>query len=182
MPPRASWKAGGRGDEDPVPCKEIDDFIKRLCDYYNQAAETAEKYGCLIGLHNHTWEFGVKMTDGTTFFDYFFAHTSKLVQMEQDVGWTVCAGYDPCEKYALFPRRSFTLHAKENGMGKDVKSFDAILGQPGKPGAKGVDWDRLFPVSDANQVKWYVVECEKHEDNFDAIKPSIDFLHSKGRC
>jgi len=26
-----------------------------------------------------------------------------------------------------------------------------------------------------------VVECERHEDTFDAIRPSIEFLRSKGR-
>ena len=102
--------------------------------------------------------------------------------MEQDVGWTTCAGFDPCEQYRKYPNRSFTLHAKENGMGKGVKEFNAILGQPGKPGAKGVEWDRLFPISDADGVKWYVVECERHSDTLDAVKPSIEFLRSKGRC
>jgi hypothetical protein len=72
-------------------------------------------------------------------------------------------------------------------MGKGVKKFDAILGKPGcdengKLCATPVPWDELFPVTDADGVKWYVVECEKHEDTFDAIKPSFDFLRSKGRC
>ena len=102
--------------------------------------------------------------------------------MEQDVGWTTCAGKDPCEQYKKYPHRSPTLHAKENGMGKDVKKFDAILGQPGIPGAKGVEWDRLFPVTDADGVKWYVVECERHEDSLMAITESFKFLQSKGRC
>ena len=65
-------------------------------------------------------------------------------------------------------------------MGKDVKDFDAILGQPGKPGATPVDWDALIPVTEKDGVKWYVVECEKHEDTLDAVKPSYEFLKSKG--
>ena len=66
-------------------------------------------------------------------------------------------------------------------MGKGVKKFDAILGQPGQPGATPVAWDRLFPVTDADGVEWYVVECERHDDTLDAIRPSIEFLKSKGR-
>lgn len=67
-------------------------------------------------------------------------------------------------------------------MGKNVKSFDAILGQPGKPDATPVAWDRLFPVTDADGVKWYVVECERHEDTLLAITESFKFLRSKGRA
>lgn len=156
------------------------DFLKKLCDYYNTAAENAAKYGCLVGMHNHTWEFDLKFADGTTYWDYFFSNTNKSVQMEQDVGWTTCAGYDPCEQFRKYPGRSYTLHAKENGMGKNVKSFDAILGQPGKPDAVPVDWDALIPVSEANGVQWYVVECERHCDDLSAVTPSYEFLKAKG--
>ena len=46
----------------------------------------------------------------------------------------------------------------------------------------GVNWDKLFKVSDADGVKWYVVECEKHEDKLLAIDESFKFLKSKGRA
>lgn len=173
VPPKCGW-----GREQPAPSVEIDDFVKKLCDYYNKAAEDAGKFGCLVGLHNHQWEHFVKMTDGTSFWDYFFSNTDKRVQMEQDVGWTTCAGFDPCEQYVKYPHRSFTLHAKENGMGSKGK-FDAILGQPGE-GAVGVDWDKLIPATRADGVSWFVVECEKHEDTLSAITPSYAFLKSKG--
>ena len=184
IPPGCSWSVG-RGGESCNPSQEIDDFIKKLVDLYNKAAVVAKAEGCKIGLHNHTWEFGIKMLDGTSYWDYFFSNTSKDVCMEQDVGWTTCAGdmfpgLNPMAQYAKYPGRSPTLHAKENGMGKDVKEFDAILGQPGKPGATPVDWDKLIPVTEQDGVKWYVIECEKHEDTFAAVKPSYEFLKTKG--
>ena len=157
------------------------DFMKMLVDYYNKAAEDCGKMGCKVGLHNHMKEFELKLPDGTTYWDYFFSKTDKRVQMEQDVGWTTCAGEDPCAQFAKYPGRSLTIHAKENGMGKGVKKFDAILGQPGQPGAKGVEWDRLFKATDADKIMWYVVECEKHEDSLKAVKASFEFLKSKGR-
>lgn len=156
------------------------EFLPQLCDYYNRAAEEAAKMGCLVGLHNHTWEFDLKFADGTTYWDYFFSNTDKRVQMEQDVGWTTCAGHDPCEQYRKYPGRSYTLHAKENGMGPKVKKFDAILGQPGQPGAVPVNWDALIPVTEADGVEWYVVECERHHDDLSAVTPSYEFLKSKG--
>ena len=182
IPPGASWSTG-RGGEPCKPTKEIDEFTKKLVELYNKAAVVAKEMGCKIGLHNHTWEHAIKMTDGTSFWDYFFTNTCNDVCMEQDVGWSTCAGVDCCEQYVKYPFRSPTLHAKENGMGKDVKTFDAILGLPGKPGATPVPWDRLFVASDKNKVEWYVVECERHfDDPNGAVKPSFQFLRSKGRC
>lgn len=182
IPPGASWSTG-RGGEPCKPTKEIDEFTKKLVELYNKAAVVAKEMGCKIGLHNHTWEHAIKMTDGTSFWDYFFTNTCNDVCMEQDVGWSTCAGVDCCEQYVKYPFRSPTLHAKENGMGKNVKEFDAILGQPGKPGATPVPWDRLFVASDKNRVEWYVVECERHfDDPNGAVKPSFQFLRSKGRC
>lgn len=182
IPPGASWSTG-RGGEPCKPTKEIDEFTKKLVELYNKAAVVAKTMGCKIGLHNHTWEHGIKMMDGTSFWDYFFTNTCQDVCMEQDVGWSTCAGVDCCEQYVKYPFRSPTLHAKENGMGKNVKKFDAILGQPGKPDATPVPWDRLFVASDKNKVEWYVVECERHfDDPNGAVKPSFQFLRSKGRC
>ena len=120
------------------------------------------------------------MTDGTSFWDYFFSNTSQDVCMEQDVGWSTCAGVDPKAEFRKYSGRSPTLHAKENGMGKDVKEFDAILGQPGKPGAVPVDWDGLIPAADEAGVEWWVVECERHFEDLSAITPSYAFLKAKG--
>ncbi len=65
-------------------------------------------------------------------------------------------------------------------MGKSVKKFDAILGQPGQPGAVPVDWDGLIPVTEGDGVAWYVVECEKHCNDLSAVTPSYEFLKGKG--
>ena len=67
-------------------------------------------------------------------------------------------------------------------MGKDVKSFDGILGRPGLPGAVPVDWDRLIPGALANGTEWFVVECERHREDLSAVLPSIDFLKTKLAC
>ena len=189
IPPGIKWSTGQGGSES-LPTPEIDEFTKLLADLYNQGAEVAAKFGCRIGLHNHTWEHGVRMMDGTSFWDYFFSNTSENVCMEQDVGWTTCAGdsfpgLNPMDQYKKYPHRSPTLHAKENGMGKGVKQFDAILGKPGcdENGvrcATPVDWDGLIPVTEKDGVEWYVVECEKHFGDLSAVLPSYNFLKAKG--
>ena len=189
FPPGCTWSTGRGGDSCP-PSQAIDDFTKKLAEYYNKVAEDAAKMGCKIGLHNHTWEHAIRMQDGTSFWDYFFSHTNDNVCMEQDVGWTTCAGdfipgVNPMAQYKKYPHRAPTLHAKENGMGKGVKKFDAILGQPGcdengKRCATPVDWDALLPVAEADGVKWWVVECERHFEDLSAVTPSYAFLKSKG--
>ena len=161
----------------------IADHAKMLCDFYNRAAEDAAKLGCRVGIHNHQWEFLIKLPDGRTFWDAFFSGTSEKVLMEQDVGWTTAAGYDPCEQYLKYPHRSPTLHAKENGYGC-AGAFDAILGIPGKnadgTSVKRVEWERLFPVAESDGVEWYVVECEKHGNDLSAITGSYEFLRQNG--
>ena len=182
FPPGCTWTTG-QGGEPCKPSPAIDEFAKRLADIYNKGAAVAKTMGCKIGLHNHTWEHTVKLQNGTSFWDYFFTNTVQDVCMEQDVGWSTCAGVDCCAQYKKYPGRSPTLHAKENGMAKEVKEFDAILGQPGKPGAVPVPWDTLFVASDADKVEWYVVECERHfDDPKAAVVPSYEFLKSKGRA
>lgn len=189
FPPGCSWSTG-KGGEAAKPSQAIDDFTKKLVELYNKAAADATKLGIKIGLHNHTWEHAIFMQNGVSFWDYFFSNTDKAVCMEQDVGWTTCAGdfipgVNPMAQYKKYPHRSPTLHAKENGMGKGVKKFDAILGQPGcdengKRCATPVDWDALLPVAEADGVKWWVVECERHFEDLSAVTPSYAFLKSKG--
>lgn len=103
MPPGVDW-----GHPDTPPSAAIDDFTKRLCDDYNRAAADCARHGCRVGLHNHAWEFAVRMTDGSTFWDYFLSNTDPSVAMEQDVGWTVAADADPAAQYRAYPHRSPT--------------------------------------------------------------------------
>ena len=166
----------------PGKGENVDEFMKRHADHYNAAAESAAKYGCKVGLHNHTPEFDIKMSDGTTYWDYFFAHTRKEVCMEQDVGWTTCTGRDPCEEWRKYPHLSITMHAKEdNGRRLHLDTFSGILGQPAA-NAKGVDWKKVSAAADADGVKWWIAECECGRDSLHAIAESYKFLERLGRC
>lgn len=168
-----------------------------FCDYYGQDARTIRSMlrdnGLeAVGAHVGGWrqiegdklkevaEFQLKDEDGVSFWDHFFSSTSQDVLMEQDVGWTTCAGCDPCKEFLKYPGRSPLIHAKENEMEVGVSSFDGILGRPGKPGARPVDWDTLIPVAEENGTEWFVVECERHFDDLSAVTPSCGFLQSKG--
>lgn len=155
------------------------DYAKRIVGLYNRAAEICGKMGMKVGLHNHRWEHQLFFPDGTSYWDYFFANTDPRVQMEQDVGWSACAGIDPIAQYGKYPHRSVTLHAKENG-GLHPVNFEGILGRCGDAVRKGVDWDGVIAAATQDGVKWFVVECEYHSDDFGAIGPSAEFLKGKG--
>lgn len=178
-PDGVNWRMGWNGTRGVLtPAQE--EHAKRLCDLYNRAAADATRCGCRIGLHNHTWELSYSFRNGISFWDYFFSNTDPSVCMEQDIGWTTFAEFDPCDQWRKYPHRSPTLHAKENGLGKDVIAFDGVLGQPGKPDAKPVEWDRVLPAAEDDGVEWWVVECEKHADDLSAVAPSCRFLKSLG--
>ena len=157
-----------------------DEWWEMIVKFYAEAGQTAAARGFKVGYHNHQWEHQ-EQTHGTTMWNYFFSNTPASVCMEQDVGWTVTAGGDPCEWFKKFPGRSPTIHAKE----VFAKGAPGILGRPGtlEDGTprKGVDWDKLFPVTDADGVEWYVVECETNPKTLESVRGSIWFLKSKGR-
>lgn len=162
--------------------ENVDEFMKRHVDHYNAAAEAAARYGCRVGLHNHTPEFDIRMSDGTTYWDYFFTHTRREVCMEQDVGWTACTGRDPCEEWRKYPHRSITMHAKEdNGRRLRMDTFDGVLGRPAA-NARGVDWKKVSAAADADGVKWWIAECEAHLDSLTPLAESFKFLQRLGRC
>ena len=156
-----------------------------MADKFAAAADTAAKSGCTVGYPNHQHEFKPRlMLDGkeTCKWEILFSNTPNSVQMEMDVGWCVTAGEDPEYWFNRYPHRSISIHAKE----VFAKGAPGILGQPGvlENGSprKGVDWDKLFKVTDADGVKWYVVECETNPNSFESVAASIAFLKAKGRC
>lgn len=173
MPPGCTW-----GNQHAPPSAEVDRFMDETCEFYNRAAERFGKLGCKVGVHNHQWEFNVKRRDGTMWWDWFFRHTTDKVLMEQDVGWTMSKGIDPCGVYRKYAGRSYSLHARENGRA-GAKGFSSIVGEPGE-GCAGVDWRRLLAVAEAEKIKWWVVECENGSSGFGAVAPSYKYLNRLG--
>lgn len=152
------------------------DWVKYYAEFFSAAAETAKKSGVRVGYHNHQKEFTTKLPDGRCVWDAFFSACSPDVCMELDVGWCATAGEDPCAWLKRFPKRSPTIHAKEH-----VSSPTGILGDV-RAGKKGVDWDALFKVTDANDVDWYVVEVESMgRRSMVPPKGCIEFFRRKGR-
>ncbi|MHB8902158.1 MAG: sugar phosphate isomerase/epimerase family protein, partial [Thermoguttaceae bacterium] len=71
------------------------DGSKELAEIFNKAAEQLKKVGMATGYHNHTHEF--EKDSDKTYWELFAERTTKDVILQQDVGWTTVAGYDPAE-------------------------------------------------------------------------------------
>ncbi len=163
-------------DKLPKEKGKLDDFVKTLCDFYNEAAQNCAQYGCKVGhlvSGSDARAFRTIMADGATIYvDRFLSNTDKAVQLVQNVASTMANGIDPCALYKRHPGRSFSLHAQENGT-------PGILGASASPNA--VNWDALFPVTDKDGVQWYVVVCDRHQQVLSLVKQSFAFLKAKGR-
>lgn len=155
----------------------VGDWWKKTAEDFNQAAETAKKAGMVVGYHNHQHEFRDKCADhgNKSKWEIFWSNTTPEVSMQMDIGHVVSAGEDPIYWLNRFPNPCRTVHAKETYPGP------GILGQP-KAGAKGVDWDKVFPVVEQKQLDWYVVESEADPSTLERIKGCFEFLKSKGRA
>ena len=146
------------------------DFAK----IFNDAVETAKKAGVRIGYHNHQHEFKDKF-DGVSKFQIFFDHASPEVNMQLDVGHVVSAGDEPVAWLKKYPKRAYTIHAKE------IYPGPGILGQPGE-GRKGVDWDGVFKFCESDVTEWYIVETEADPKSIENVCGCFEFLKAKGRA
>ncbi|MCL1920440.1 MAG: sugar phosphate isomerase/epimerase [Kiritimatiellaeota bacterium] len=146
------------------------DFAKVFMD----AVETAKKAGIRIGYHNHQHEFKDKF-EGVSKFQIFFDHVSPEINMQLDVGHVVSAGDDPVAWLKKYPKRAYTVHAKEVYPGK------GILGQPGE-GRKGVDWDGVFAFCESDVTEWYIVETEADPKSIENVRGCFEYLKAKGRA
>ena len=146
------------------------DFAK----IFNGAVETAKKAGVRIGYHNHQHEFKDKF-DGVSKFQIFFDHASPEVNMQLDVGHVVSAGDEPVAWLKKYPKRAYTIHAKE------IYPGPGILGQPGE-GRKGVNWDGVLNFCESDVTEWYIVETEADPKSIENVRGCFEFLKAKGRA
>jgi sugar phosphate isomerase/epimerase len=129
------------------------DGNKELAEIFNKAAEELKKVGMATGYHNHTHEF---QKDGEkTYWELFAERTTEDVILQQDVGWTTVAGYDPAEMIRKYPGRSQVIHCKPSMVKGDEGR--AIIGED------SVKWVPVFEACrDAGGTEWLTIEQESY--------------------
>lgn len=131
------------------------DGSKELAEIFNKAAEELKKVGMATGYHNHTHEF--EKDGDKTYWELFAERTSPDVVLQQDVGWTTVAGYDPAEMIRKYPGRSKVIHCKPSMVEGDQGR--AILGED------SVKWIPVFEASrDVGGTEWLTIEQERYPD------------------
>jgi sugar phosphate isomerase/epimerase len=132
------------------------DGSKQLAEIFNKAAERLSKVDMKCGYHNHTHEF-TKAGD-KTYWELFAERTSKNVVLQQDVGWTTVAGYDPAALIRKYPGRSQIIHCKPS----------MVRGDKGRPiiGEDSVKWVPIITAcKEAGGTEWLSIEQEAYLPN-----------------
>lgn len=137
------------------------DGSKELAEIFNKAAEELKKVGMKTGYHNHTHEF--QKADGKTYWELFAERTTSDVVLQQDVGWTTAAGYDPAAMIRKYPRRSQIIHCKPTMVPGDKGR--AILGED------SVKWLPVFEAArDVGATEWLTIEQEAYPDGMSPME------------
>lgn len=132
------------------------DDWKRTADLMNEKAEILARSGIRVGYHNHGFDF-VPVAGGKSGYDILLERTDpKLVDLELDVGWAVCAGQDVKTLFERAHGRIRTLHLKDiskaTGNPMELASTDVGTGI--------VNWRELFSLIRATRVRYLFVEQE----------------------
>jgi sugar phosphate isomerase/epimerase len=131
------------------------DGSKELAEIFNKVAEELKKVDMYTGYHNHTHEF--KTEGDKTYWELFAERTSEDVVLQQDVGWTTVAGYDPAEMIRKYPGRSQVIHCKPSMVKGDEGR--SILGED------SVKWVPVFEACrDVGGTEWLTLEQEAYPD------------------
>jgi sugar phosphate isomerase/epimerase len=159
--------------------KSIDGW-KWQADQLNQLAVRLQPEGFRLGYHNHDLEF--IDIDGVTPYDILMENTDpKLVSFQIDVGNLTFAGKDAITYLKKYPKRYFSMHAK-----------DYKPGLTSVPVGQGIlDWKTIFTLTKAMPMQNYFAEVAAYgigtlhnmpasawpTDSIDQLKQSYRYLH-----
>lgn len=93
------------------PMKKATAQAKKLIPYLQSTAETLEKQGLSLVLHNHEHEC-LPMADGSTLLDLYLENVPSL-KLELDVGWAHYANGDAVSIMQKYRDRLVLLHLKD---------------------------------------------------------------------
>ncbi len=143
-------------------------------DYAKVMTETAaalKPEGLFCGHHNHTKEF--EKAGDKTYWDLFAERTSKDVILQNDLGWTKLAGYDPVDTIKRYPGRTRTAHFKAK-LPKGAEGKKPFIGQD------IMDWKGIIVACDeVGGTEWFTIEQEDYPDGLsplDCVRTSLTGL------
>jgi sugar phosphate isomerase/epimerase len=142
------------------------DLIKKACDEFNLAAQTAKENGLKFGIHNHWWEF--EDVDGVPAYKIMLEHLSDDVLLELDTYWIKIAGKDPAGVLKEIGRRAPLVHIKDGTGIKDDFNMKAA-------GQGIMDFKLIF--ENTKNKEWLICELDDCEtDMLQAVKESYIYI------
>jgi sugar phosphate isomerase/epimerase len=159
--------------------KTVDDW-KWQADQLNALGEKTRAAGFQLGYHNHDKEFIA--IDGVVPYDVLMKQTDpKLVKFQIDVGNLTFAGADAIAYLHKYPKRYFSMHAK-----------DYLPGKTSVPVGQGVlNWKSIFDAVKQTPIENYFAEVAAYgagtlhgvpanawpTDSTDQLRQSYIYLH-----
>ena len=136
----------------------------------NRAAPIVKARGMRLSLHNHDWEFAVKIK-GKTVHQLLMEGTDPSILAEVDIYWVKTGGCDPQTVVKNLGKRAPLIHVKDGPCVKE-KPMTAV-------GAGTVDV--INTLKNHPFSEWHIVEMDScATDVFQAVKESYDFLTKNG--
>ncbi|GAB4517765.1 MAG: sugar phosphate isomerase/epimerase [Anaerolineae bacterium] len=146
------------------------DSIKALADQLNESSRVMQENGCIMGYHNHDFEF--VQVEGQVAYDVFVQHLDPAVILEVDVYWVKVGGYDPAVVVADLGARAPLLHIKDGSALKEDDMLavgDGVINVPAVVNA-GI-----------GHTEWLIVELDRYAGNMiDAVQRSYTYMTREG--
>jgi sugar phosphate isomerase/epimerase len=120
---------------------------------FNQMGEACKKAGIQFGYHNHDFDFS--QVEGKALIDYLLEKTDpSLVIWEMDLYWVTFAHEDPVSWINRYGSRIQAFHVKDMARSPKRESIEV--------GAGIIDFETIFKLPAAANVKYYIVELEDY--------------------
>lgn len=152
------------------------DGWKHAAETFNKAGAVSKKAGIQLAYHNHWIEFR-PLADGKLPYDILLAEFDpELVKMEMDICWVYVSGHDPIPYLKKYPGRFPLVHVKDMTKLPDpnVVTQKTETENMTDVGSGVIDWKKIF--SQAQGIKYYIVEHDETSTPFVSIKNSYDYL------
>ena len=145
------------------------DEYRIVAEELNRIGEICKRYGINFGYHNHAFEFE-KMDDKVPYNILLDETDPELVSFQNDIYWTIKAGYDPLEYFHNYPGRFATLHIKD--MATDGQS--CIIGNG------TIDYRKILKSSGTAGTELLIYEQEQYDEGSPlyCAEQSIRYIHT----
>lgn len=143
--------------------------LKKFCDNYSKAAETALKYGVSLAYHNHSHEFKKLMFKGRIL-DVILENTPSNVKLCLDIAWAKKGGASAEEYLNKCGDRVAIIHLKDYSLSERK----AVILGTGDVGVRDV-----MKLAESKGVQYAVIEEESADNPLKLLQDGMKYINQK---